>query len=213
MEQNRVMGTSGQKDAHEKGIDCMQRRQIIGNDRNMSQKLFPIKAIGIVLFFGLTLSISMSCDEEIESLSVTDTGTTSASDTESEPGSEVETDNTEPITLSISDLSTEAKFFTYPSIDNRGTTIRYFAVMGKDEKPHVAFDACDVCWQAGLGYSQIGDNMQCNNCLNQYPIVGIGSKNIGSGCWPGYLEFTTTDTDVVIDPQTLEDGAWYFQID
>lgn len=112
------------------------------------------------------------------------------------------------IIIPIADLSTTAKFFTH---EWHNVTISYFGVLDANGGVHMAFDACDVCYGAKKGYSQDGDLMVCNNCGNKFSISGIGTENKGGGCWPGFLEVTVTDTDVVIDPEVLEAGSWYFE--
>ncbi len=112
------------------------------------------------------------------------------------------------IIIPIAELSTTAKFFTYEWHD---TVISYFAVLDEDGGVHFAFDACDVCYGAKMGYSQEGNLMVCNNCGNKFAITGIGTTNRGGGCWPGYLEVTLTETEVIIDPAVLEAGSWYFE--
>jgi hypothetical protein len=112
------------------------------------------------------------------------------------------------IIIPIADLSTTAKYFTH---EWHNVTISYFGVLDEDGGVHMAFDACDVCYGAKKGYSQQGNLMVCNNCGNKFEITGIGTTNKGGGCWPGYLEVTLTETDVVIDPAVLEAGSWYFE--
>lgn len=112
------------------------------------------------------------------------------------------------IIIPIADLSTTAKFFTH---EWHNVVISYFAVLDFDGGVHIAFDACDVCYGAKKGYSQLGDLMVCNNCGNKFSISGIGTENKGGGCWPGYLEVTITETDVIVERAVLEAGAWYFE--
>ncbi len=112
------------------------------------------------------------------------------------------------IYIPITELSTTASFFEY---EGHKATIKYFAVLDGEGQVHVAFDACDVCYGAKLGYSQMGSVMVCNNCGNQFAISGIGTENKGGGCWPGFLEATITDTHLVIEPDILEAGSWYFE--
>ena len=104
---------------------------------------------------------------------------------------------------------TDVQYFTYAADD--GVTVEYFAVMGTDDDPHVAFDACEVCYPAGLGYSQASDRMVCNNCGNSYPINSIGTENQGGGCWPGYVEIDVVGDEIRIETSTLEGGAWFFE--
>ncbi len=112
------------------------------------------------------------------------------------------------IIIPYTELSTTAKFFEY---EGDKATVSYFGVLDAQGGVHLAFDACDVCYGAKLGYSQQGDLMVCNNCGNKFPITGIGTTNKGGGCWPGYLEVTLTETEVIIDPEVLEAGSWYFE--
>lgn len=112
------------------------------------------------------------------------------------------------VQIPLSDLSTTASFFTY---EGEQADIDYFAVLDDDDGVHIAFDACDQCYRAKLGYRQEGSNMVCNNCGNSFAITGIGIANTGGGCWPGYLEVTVTETHVEIGPEALEAGSWYFE--
>lgn len=112
------------------------------------------------------------------------------------------------IQIPIADLGAIALFFSY---EGTKAVIKYFAVLDVDGAPHVAFDACDVCYGAKQGYSQDGDEMVCNNCGNRFKIKGLGLENRQGGCWPGYLQAEITDTHIVIEPETLEAGSWYFE--
>ncbi|MBI5498628.1 MAG: DUF2318 domain-containing protein [Deltaproteobacteria bacterium] len=116
-----------------------------------------------------------------------------------------------PIVIPLAELSTTASFFEYESAEAPGVTVRYFAVIGSDGAPHVAFDACEVCYLARRGYSQRGSNMRCNNCGSEFEIDGIGVENTGTGCWPGYLPITVTDTEVTIQCADLETGARFWE--
>jgi hypothetical protein len=116
-------------------------------------------------------------------------------------------DACDTIVIPLASLTPTATFFTYEALT---TTVRYFAVLDGTNAPHVAFDACDVCYGAKKGYQQVGTEMVCNNCGNSFEITGIGTENVGGGCWPGYLEVALTATDILIEPETLEAGSWYF---
>ena len=108
----------------------------------------------------------------------------------------------------VASLTTEAQYFSY--VTDNGVMVEYFGVMGSDGDPHIAFDACDSCYAAGLGYSQAGENMVCNNCGNSYPINSIGTENTQGGCWPGYLENEIVGDEIRIQPATMEAGEWRF---
>ena len=46
------------------------------------------------------------------------------------------------VTIPVSDVSTTVRYYEF---SDGATTIRFFAVLGADKKPRVAFDACEVC--------------------------------------------------------------------
>ena len=121
--------------------------------------------------------------------------------------------NTEPqqneteVRIPIFDISTTAKFYSY---DTSGVTIRYFAVKDKQGAVHVAFDACDVCYEAKKGYKQDGDVMQCLNCGKMFSITSIGTENTVDGCWPSFLSMNIDGTNVVIKIADLEVKSYMF---
>jgi hypothetical protein len=89
--------------------------------------------------------------------------------------------------------------------------IEYFIVEATGGVIKVAFNACDVCYSNYLGYSQVGVEMKCNNCGNQYAINQLGTSGTG-GCWPGYLPHTVVGDSIVINHTDLMAGAYYFQL-
>jgi len=101
----------------------------------------------------------------------------------------------------LSGITDEADFFEY---DSDGVGIRFFAVKGSDREVRIALDACDVCFNAKKGYTQAGDDMQCINCGNRYSIDGLGTENIGGGCWPSYLPIEVNGDYVYIKISDLE---------
>jgi hypothetical protein len=119
-----------------------------------------------------------------------------------------ETAPSDLVVIPLTELSTTAKFFSHHA---GKVIVKFFAVLDSNGGVHVAFDACDICFGAKKGYSQQGQQMICNNCGNAFDISGIGTANRAGGCWPGYLEAVFTDTEVVIQPATLEAGSWYFE--
>ena len=110
--------------------------------------------------------------------------------------------------IKLSDISENAKFYEY---EYNGKIIKYFVVKADDGSIKTAFDACDVCYEAGKGYTQEGKYMVCNNCGNKYLITDLGTENKkGGGCWPGYLPSSVNDDRVIIKNSDLENEAWRF---
>ena len=109
--------------------------------------------------------------------------------------------------ISMSDISTSAKYYSYES---GGKDVKFFAVEGSDGQVHTAFDACDVCYQEKKGYAQTGSKMECRNCGNQYSTNQIGTANQSGGCWPGYMQRTVSGENVRIELSELDRGRRYF---
>jgi uncharacterized membrane protein len=89
--------------------------------------------------------------------------------------------------------------------------IRFFAVRSNDNEIHVAFDACDVCYEEKKGYRQEGIQMTCNNCDKTFPIKAIGSENMKGGCWPSYLPMSIEDDYIIIKISDLEEKKYMFE--
>lgn len=115
---------------------------------------------------------------------------------------------TNQVVIPVSDVSTNAKFYTY---DSGGTTVRFFAAKGGDGQIHVATDACDVCYSNHKGYHQSGASMQCNNCGKVFGIDNIGTKNTSGGCWPSYLPGKVDGGNVVVNKSDLDGKAYMFR--
>jgi uncharacterized membrane protein len=135
------------------------------------------------------------------------TGTTqNNSNTNTNSNSAPQQNGTE-VRIPVSDISTTATFYSY---DSNSVTVRYFAVKYKQGNVHVAFDACDVCYEAKKGYKQNGDLMQCLNCGKTFSITSIGTENTAGGCWPSFLPMNIDGNDVVIKNADLEAKSYMF---
>ena len=71
-----------------------------------------------------------------------------------------------------------------------------------------AFDACDTCYRAKLGYRQQGDVMLCNKCQRSFRSVDINV--LQGGCNPAPLERAVVGDQVVITAAALALGTDYF---
>ena len=111
------------------------------------------------------------------------------------------------VLIPLTDITDTASYYQ-KTVD--GVTVKYFALRGSDGQIHAAFDACDVCYHAKQGYEQRGDEMVCENCGLSYPTNGIGTENIGGGCWPGYLQTSMENGNLVITEDALARGKYYF---
>ena len=117
-------------------------------------------------------------------------------------------------------LSTKASIVSYPvdvfadgqarhySYKEGNETIRYFILKSADGVVRAAFDACDVCWPAGKGYFQQGDNMVCRNCGRQFASNRI--NEVKGGCNPAPLNRSVQDSQLVIKVSDIRQGKSYF---
>jgi uncharacterized membrane protein len=102
----------------------------------------------------------------------------------------------------------KAHFFEHKT--HEGLAIRYFILKSSDGVIRAAFDACDVCWAEGKGYSQKGDFMVCNNCKMRFASIRINEAK--GGCNPHPLNRQVVDGNVVIRIADIMEGARYFQL-
>jgi len=100
----------------------------------------------------------------------------------------------------------KAHFYTY---DANGTTVKYFVLASKDGTVRAALDACEVCYPKKLGYHQVGDYMQCNNCGKKFRSDQINV--VTGGCNPIPLTRSVTGSTLTIAASSLQAGAQYFQ--
>ena len=87
-------------------------------------------------------------------------------------------------------------------------TIRYFILKSADGVIRAAFDACDVCWPAGKGYYQEGDDMVCRNCGRRFESVKI--NEVKGGCNPAPLNRSIQGDQLVIKAEDILQGQTYF---
>jgi uncharacterized membrane protein len=100
----------------------------------------------------------------------------------------------------------KARFYEYKTPD--GIVIKYFILKSSDGVIRAAFDACDVCWEAGKGYQQKDEFMICRNCGRRFHSTKI--NEVSGGCNPAPLIRKIQDGKVVIDTQNILEGKRYF---
>ena len=101
-----------------------------------------------------------------------------------------------------------ARHFEYADGEH---TIRYFILKSSDGILRAAFDACDVCWPAGKGYYQDGDNMVCRNCGRRFASVLV--NEVKGGCNPAPLKRRLEKDKLVIQIEDIQQGRQYFNFD
>ena len=99
----------------------------------------------------------------------------------------------------------QARHFDFQDGDK---TIRYFVIKSADGVIRAAFDACDVCWPAGKGYYQEGDDMVCRNCGRKFASNLV--NEVQGGCNPAPLKRRVENGLLVLHPDDIRSGAGYF---
>ena len=112
------------------------------------------------------------------------------------------------VEISTAQLS-DGKVHFYSTM-SEGVTIKYIAGKDKDGTIRTAFDACDVCYKAKKGYTQVGDDVKCLNCGRTFAIKDLGVTNKQGGCEPGFLAHANTDSGISIKLSDLSNGKHYF---
>lgn len=88
-----------------------------------------------------------------------------------------------------------------------GVMVTFFVLKSSDGVIRAAIDACDVCYRAGKGYEQSGDEMVCQNCGMRFASVKI--NEIKGGCNPAPLTRTIEGEKLVIAMNDIDQNSWY----
>ena len=98
-----------------------------------------------------------------------------------------------------------AHYYTYMHGEQ---PIEFFVLKSQDGVVRAAFNACDVCFAAGMGYTQDGDVMVCNNCGRRFPADQINV--LQGGCNPSPLQRSVQGNDLIIQAADIANGLGYF---
>ena len=91
-----------------------------------------------------------------------------------------------------------------------GQTVYYFIVKDKNGIYRAAANGCQVCYNARMGFSQVGNYMVCNTCGNKYPLEKIATEK--GGCNPGPINpnLKVSDGKITISEKELLEVASLF---
>lgn len=88
-----------------------------------------------------------------------------------------------------------------------GIMVTFFVLKSSDGVIRSAVDACDVCYRAGKGYEQSGDEMVCQNCGMRFPSARI--NEVQGGCNPAPLTRVIEGDKLVIAMADIDQNSWY----
>ena len=91
-----------------------------------------------------------------------------------------------------------------------GKIIYFFVLKDKNGIYRAAANACQVCFDAMMGFRQEGDFMVCNTCGNKYPLRKIATEK--GGCNPGPINpnLEVEDNKVIVEQSDLEQVVEFF---
>jgi len=91
-----------------------------------------------------------------------------------------------------------------------GKVIYFFIVKDRTGIYRAAANACQVCFDARMGFHQEGDFMVCNACGNKYPLAKIATEK--GGCNPGPINpnLEIQGVNIVIEQQDLKQVSELF---
>ena len=173
----------GQKSAAKKAV-------VLGTEKKKRPPLFAVIAIAVLV---VTVAAYLFITYRQKSGAVVD-GKYSASST------------ADQVAYPVSHFDDgKARYYEYKTNE---FTIKYFIIKSSDGIIRAAFDACDVCWPAGKGYSQQGDFMVCRNCGRKFASVLV--NEVKGGCNPAPLARTLEGNQLIIKVKDILEGKQYF---
>ncbi|TSA55756.1 DUF2318 domain-containing protein [bacterium] len=91
-----------------------------------------------------------------------------------------------------------------------GKIIYFFVVKDRSGVYRAAANACQVCYDARMGFRQEGDFMVCNTCGNKYPLEKIATEK--GSCNPGPInpDLEVRDGRIFIKQSDLEQVSNFF---
>lgn len=91
-----------------------------------------------------------------------------------------------------------------------GKIIYFFVVKDKAGIYRAAANACQICFDARMGFRQEGDFMVCSTCGNKYPLEKIATEK--GGCNPGPINpnLEAEDGKIIIEQSDLKQVAEFF---
>jgi len=135
-------------------------------------------------------------------------GSTIVSDFEGEKGEKVElTDGQIELEIEMFD---DGLAHYYNTKTSKGNIVYFFVLKDKNGVYRAAANACQVCFDAQMGFRQEGDYMVCETCGNKYPLTKIATEK--GGCNPGPINpnLEVENGKVIIKESELEEVSNFF---
>ncbi len=119
-------------------------------------------------------------------------------------------DVSESLTIDTTGLNNEPTFIDWIQ---EATPMQLIALKGADGGVRLAFNTCQSCKGSPWAWFEyLGDGvLQCQNCMQLFPIETVGTEE-ALGCSPiSILEFTEDEGTVVIPEEVLSEAEPWFK--
>jgi uncharacterized membrane protein len=116
----------------------------------------------------------------------------------------------EKAVLENQEIKLDALLFTdnqtrfYNTVMPNGKTIYFFVLRDGQGIFRAAANACQVCFGAGKGYRQEGDNMICVQCGRRYSLAKIATERGGCNPEPINPNLEARNGQIIINQTDLE---------
>lgn len=188
----------------ELGVEVRQINVEVGPVEHQFQGV-PTFVIGEKVYSGYRtfeeLKELLNCSEEAEQSSLEE-------DFIGEKGEKKDLVNGE-INLAVEIFSDNLAHYYNTELPNE-KTIYFFVIKDNNGVYRAAANACQVCFDARMGFRQEDDFMVCNTCGNKYPLEKIATEK--GGCNPGPINpsLEVRDGQVIIKQSEIEEVAEFF---
>lgn len=169
-----------------------------------------------ILFLGLALGLILvftGCGDTTEASS----STKSSVNTSNKSPTVVEFSGKKgtAVTLENGEITLDVNSFTgttanYYNTELSGKTVYFFVVRDSNGIYRAAANACQVCADAKMGFTQQGNNMVCNTCGNKYPLEKIATEKGGCNPVPINPSLEVSDEKITILQTDLSNIVSYF---
>ena len=120
----------------------------------------------------------------------------------------VQPNNRGEVILDVADLAaSDVRFYRFLNAGNQ--EVKFFVGRDPEGRVHVAFDANDICYKTGRGYSHEDDWVTCNKCDKAFRLSSI--NDAGGGCSPVPVKHQLNGDQLVLAETNILAGWRYFR--
>jgi uncharacterized membrane protein len=189
--------------------------QITINPKQLATPLATLAIVGVGIYFFVLKNLSNNPNTQ----AVDNSSTTSAPNIPTNPpttsdflgisGTTVQTTSNQILIPESQVEDGQIHYFNYLS-PATGKTVYFFIIKATDGTYRAAANACEVCYGAKKGFTQIGNLIRCENCQVTYSKDQIALEK--GGCNPGPISpnVPVENNQLVLNISDIEAVAYLF---